>query len=93
MKFTPYVVTWALMAVIVLALAFYRNLMALHEDDNLHIAASEQQMIPKQMAFYRIMDRIDHWGEALTAITVAGGLVIAAAYIYRVWEIHSRLPQ
>ena len=93
MTFTPYVVTWAIFALIVLALAFYRNLMALHEDDNLHIAASEQKMIPKQLAFYRVMDRIDHWGEALTAITVAGGLAIAAVYIYQVWEIRSRIPQ
>lgn len=86
MKFTPYVVMWAILAVIVLALALYRNLMALHEDDNLHIATGEERLIPKQLAFYRVMDRIDHWGEGLTAITVAGGLVLAAIYIY------SRLP-
>ena len=93
MRFTPYVITWAVMAVIVLALALYRNIMALHEDDNLHIAASEQQLIPKQLAFYRMMDSIDRWGEALTAITVAGGLILAAIYVYQVWEVHSRLPQ
>ena len=89
MKFTPYVVTWAILAVIVLALALYRNLMALHEDDNLHIEAGEER---KQMAFYRTIHRIDRWGEILTAITVAGGLIIAGTYIYQVWEIHSRLP-
>jgi len=86
MKFTPYVMTWAILAVIVLALALYRNLMALHEDDNLHIATGEEPLIPKQLAFYRVMDRIDRWGEGLTAITVAGGLVLAAIYMY------SRLP-
>jgi len=86
MKFTPYVVTWAVLAVIVLALALYRNLLALHEDDNLHIATGEGPMIPKQLAFYRVMHRIDRWGEGLTAITVGGGLVLAAIYLY------SRLP-
>lgn len=86
MKFTPYIVTWAILAVIVLVLAIYRNLVALHEDDNLHIATGEEGLIPKQLAFYRIMDRIDHWGEALTAVTVAGGLVLAAIYLY------ARLP-
>jgi hypothetical protein len=90
MKFTPYVVTWAVLAVIVLALLLYRTLMALHEDDNLHLAAGEEQ---KQMAFYRVMDRIDRWGEALTAITVAGGLAIALTYMYQVWEAQSRLPR
>ena len=85
MKFTPYVVTWAILAVTVLALAIYRNLVALHEDDNLHIAGAER-LIPKQMAFYRVMDRIDRWGGALTAVTVASGLILAAIYLY------ARLP-
>jgi len=82
MKFTPYVVTWAVLAVIVLGLALYRNLRALHEDDNLHIATGEESLIPKQLAFYRVMDKIDHWVEGLTAITVAGGLILAVIYIY-----------
>jgi hypothetical protein len=82
MKFTPYVVTWAILAVIVLALAIYRNLVALHEDDNLHLATGAERLIPKQLAFYRVMDRIDRWGEALTAVTVASGLILAAIYVY-----------
>lgn len=82
MKFTPYVVTWAILAVIVLALALYRSLMALHQDHNLHIATGEAALIPRQLAFYRVMDRIDRWGEGLTVITVAGGLLLAAIYIY-----------
>jgi hypothetical protein len=90
MGFTPYVVTWAILALIVLALLLYRTLMALHEDDNLHLAAGEEQ---KQMAFYRMMDSIDRWGEVLTAITVAGGLAIAVTYMYQVWEAQSRLPR
>jgi hypothetical protein len=93
MTFTPYVVTWAVFAVIVLALAIYRNLLALHEDDNLHIAAGEQQLIPKQMAFFRMMDTIDRWGKGLTIFTFAGGVVLLAAYIYRVWVSYSQLPK
>ena len=86
MKFTPYVVTWAILTAIVLGLALYRNLKALHEDDNLHIATGEERLIPRQLAFYRRMDKIDRWGKALTAITAAGGLVLAGIYLY------SRLP-
>ena len=89
MTLTPYVVTWAVFAVIVLALLLSRNLMALHEDDNLHLATDEER---RQKTFYRKIHRIDRWGEVLTGITVAGGLVIAAIYIYQVWETHSRLP-
>ena len=92
MGFTPYVVTWSVFAVVVLGLALYRNIMSLHEDDNLHIAAGEEKLIPQQVAFHQVMDKIDHWGEALTAVTVAGGLVLAATYIYHVFEIRSRMP-
>jgi hypothetical protein len=86
MKFTAYVVIWTVLAAVVLALALYRNLMALHGDDNLHIATGEEPLIPRQLAFYRVMDRIDRWGEGLTALAVAGGLVLAGIYLY------SRLP-
>lgn len=84
MKLTPYVLIWAVLAVVVLALAIYRNLMALHEDDNLHISTGEDGLIPKQLAFYRVMDKIDHWGEGLTVIAVAGGLVLAGIYLYSI---------
>lgn len=89
MRFTPYVVTWAVLAVIVLALLLWRNLMALHEDDNLHLDTGEVQ---KQAAFYRAIHRIDRLGEILTVITVAGGLAIAGTYIYQVWQATARLP-
>jgi len=93
MGFTPYVVAWAVLGVVVLGLAIYRNLMALHEDDNLHIATGEEKLIAPQVAFHRFMDRVDRWGEALTAVTVISGLAIAAMYVYQVWELKARLPQ
>ena len=92
MTLTPYVVTWAVLAVIVVALAIYRNILSLHEDDNLHIAASEQQMIPRQLAFFRMMDGIDRWGKSLTVITFVGGLALLSVYLYQIWESYSRLP-
>ena len=92
MGFTPYVMSWAVLAVVVLGLALYRNLMELHEDENLHIVAGEEKLIPQQMAFHRMMDKIDHWGEALTVITVGGGLILAGLYIYQVWELRARIP-
>jgi hypothetical protein len=63
----------------------------LHEDDNLHIAAGEEQKIPQQVAFFRMMDKIDRWGKTLTVITVAGGLVLAAVYLYETIGAHNRL--
>ncbi len=89
MTFTVLVIAWACLAVVVIGLAIFRNLAALHEDDNLHLAASEQKMIPQQLAFFTWMDKIDRWGKTLTVITVATGLVLASIYIYQSIEAHT----
>jgi len=89
MTFTPFVVAWACLAVVVIGLAIFRNLAALHEDDNIHLAASEQEMIPQQQAFFVWMDKIDRWGKTLTVITVATGLVLASIYIYNSVAAHT----
>src|ERR1019366_1466159 len=82
MTFTPFVIAWACLAVAVIGLLLYRNITALHEDDNLHLSAGEQRMIPEQVAVFKTLDKIDRWGKALTVITVATGLVLASIYIY-----------
>jgi hypothetical protein len=88
MGLTPYVVAWAILGVIVLALLLTRNLMVLtrnlmdpHEDGSLYPA---EDKLHNQKAFYLQIHRIDKWGEVLTVIAVAGGLVIAAIFVYLV---------
>jgi hypothetical protein len=92
MGLTACVVAWAILAVIVLALLLTRNLMVLtrnlmplHEDGSLHLA---EDKLRNQKAFYLRIYKIDRWGEVLTAIAVAGGLAIAAIYIYQVAQSH-----
>lgn len=82
-SFISLVVLWSCLAAIVLLLAIVRSVAGLHEDDNIHIAPGEEQLIPKQVAFYGLLNRIDRWGKALTILTVAGGLALAAVYLYR----------
>ena len=67
---------------LVVALAIIRTVAGLHEDDNLHIATGEEGLIPKQIAFYGLLKRIDRWGKGLTIVTVAFGLVLAAIYLF-----------
>ena len=51
MNLTPYIVLWSLLGFLVLGLALYRKLIALHEEDDLvHISESEQRLIPHQVA-------------------------------------------
>jgi hypothetical protein len=87
MNLTPYIVLWSLLGLLVLGLALYRKLIALHqEDDFVHISEGEQRLIPHQVAVNVKIHKIDRWGEALTVATVVGGLVIAAAYLYGAWQ-------
>jgi hypothetical protein len=85
MNLIPFVVIWCVVALLVLGLALYRNLSAMHEDDMLHLASGEEEMIPKQVAFFHRLDLVDRWGKTLTVIALVGGLVLAAAFLYRAW--------
>ena len=83
MSLTPYVILWAVLGIAVLALALYRKLVMLHQEDELvHLAAGEERMIPHQVALAHKMDVVDKWGKTLTVVTAAVGLLIAAAYLY-----------
>ena len=86
MSLIPLVVIWAILAAVVIALALFRNLTAMHEDDMLHLGAGEEKMIPKQIRLFRKLEAVDRWGKALTVITVAGGIVLAAVILMRAWN-------
>jgi hypothetical protein len=92
MNLTPYIALWSLLGLLVLGLALYRKLIALHEEDDLvHISEGEQRLIPHQVAVNTKIHKIDRWGEALTIATVVGGLVIAAVYLYGAWAANQGL--
>jgi hypothetical protein len=92
MNMTPYVVHWSLLGLAVLGLALYRKLINLHlEDDWVHISEGEQRLIPHQVAVNARIHTIDRWGEILTVTTVAGGLLIAAAYLWNAWQTNQVL--
>jgi ABC-type uncharacterized transport system permease subunit len=92
MKLTPYIVLWSLLGLVVLGLALYRKLIMLHEEDELvHIAESEQRLIPHQITLNEKIHKIDRWGEVLTVATVVCGLLIAGAYLWGAWEANQSL--
>lgn len=83
MSLVPYIVIWCLLALAVLGLALFRKLASLREDDLIHIGPGEEKMIPKQVALFNRLERVDRWGKTLTVIVVASGLFLAALYLYR----------
>lgn len=93
MNVTPYIILWSLLGLAVLGLALYRKVIMMHQEDELvHLGAGEQKLIPQQVALTEKIDKIDRWGEVLTILAVAFGLMIAAAYLWMAWE-RSQFPR
>ena len=86
MNMMPFVVIWACVAFAAIALALYRKLVTRHEDGYVHVADSEARIIPQQIAIADKLDVIDQWEKILIIITVVGGLLLAAAYTYQLWQ-------
>jgi hypothetical protein len=87
MNVTPYIILWALLGVVVLALAAYRKVLMMHEEDELvHLSAGEERLIPHQVALTAKLSKIDRWGEILTILAVVSGLAMAATYLWGAWE-------
>jgi len=83
----PFVVAWSLLALVVLALVFWRRVVAAHEDDSLHV--SQTGAVQQQVSVAQKLEQIDKWGKILTIITIVTGLVIAGVYFYQMWVASS----
>lgn len=80
-----YLVVWAVLALVVLALAGYRLSLSHQESDTLHLAAHEDTLISGQTTLAGRIKVISRWGEALTIVVVVYGLVLLAQYGYGLW--------
>ena len=90
MSLAPFFVLWSLLAAVVLVLAGYRKILMLRKEDELvHLGAGEEKHIPEQVALAQKLDTIDRWGEILTVLVAASGLVLAAIYLFGVWRQNS----
>jgi hypothetical protein len=90
MNLSVYVVVWAALALVVLGLAIYRNLLGIHER-TLHVSGSGASVVAEQTKEFKREETIERWGEWLTVLVVAYGLVLAAIYLYRVSEYGTRM--
>jgi hypothetical protein len=88
-KFIPYLMAWGVLAVAVIALAIYRWIVGLHEDDSIHI--DDTQFQKEQGAIASKIGTIDRWGKSLTIVTAASGLALAAAILYSAWTANSTI--
>ena len=92
MNLTLYLATWIPLAVLVGVLAIYRNMMASHEDETIHVLDGDAPQIAVQAKLSRKLEVVERWGKILTTVVVVYGLIIAAMYLYYVWQQGAKLP-
>lgn len=91
MSLTPFVVIWACLAMAVLGLALYRKLVTRNEDDFVHVADGEANLIPQQIATAHKLDVIDRWEKILLIVVIVAGVLLGSAYLYQLW-VESQKP-
>ena len=87
-----YLVLGVVLALVVLGLAAYRKVVALREDDSLHISEREVAMVAEQKTVAQRLEVIDRWGKITTVIAVLYGMAIGALILYRGWIEATKLP-
>jgi len=83
--FVPFVVLWALLALVVLALVVYRRFISADEDDMIHVSDASGSTAAHQVSVARKLEQIDKWGKMLTVTTVVYGLILGGIYVYQSW--------
>jgi len=78
----PFTILWVILAVALIALVIYRRLIAVEEDDSLHIGPGEESKVLQQTALAKKLDVIDRWWKILTIVVIVYGLALAVIYGY-----------
>jgi hypothetical protein len=86
----PFLVSWSILAAVVLAMIAWRKLVARHEDRFVHVSGSAP--LSQQTKVAQKLDRIDKWGKTLTAVVIALGLLLVAAYFWQGWTRAYAIP-
>ena len=83
---------WAVLALIVLALAIYRKVLSNNEDDCMHLADADAGLVTQQATLAQKLKGIDKWGKLLTVVVAVYGLALASTLLYQGWVEASKLP-
>jgi hypothetical protein len=87
----PFAIAWALLGVVVAALALMRRSVSGKEDDSIHLGGGGAAITSEQLAVAKKLEQIDKWGKMLTIVLVVTGLILAILYGMQVWEETSRV--
>jgi hypothetical protein len=81
--FAPLTVIWGLLALVVLAMAGYRKMISVKEEETLHLGDPVETNHQVQIA--QKLEVVDKWGKLLTVVVAAYGLLLLIAYTYQTW--------
>ncbi len=87
----PYAIAWAVLAVVVAALAIARKTISSHEDDSVHLGGDSAAAMTEQVTVAKKLDSIDKWGKVLTVILAITGVILAVLYGLQMWEATSKV--
>jgi hypothetical protein len=79
----PYAVFWGVLAIVVVLLIIYRKAITNREDDSIHL---EGNVATEQISLAHRLQLVDRWGKTLTIVVAVFGVVLAAVYLYQVWN-------
>lgn len=92
MNLSFYLATWIPLAVAVAVLAIYRNMMASHEDETIHVLDGDAPQVAAQTKLSHKLEVVERWGKVLTTVVVVYGVIIGVMYLYFVWQQGAKLP-
>jgi hypothetical protein len=81
----PYMIAWAALATVVIALAVYRKVVAGQEDDYLHVSSLSTEVISHQQQVAERLEKIDRWGKSLTIFAAVTGAILLGTYLWIGW--------
>lgn len=82
MKMIPLLISWGVIAALVILLAIYRKVVARGEDDTLHV---DGNAVARQSELAQRLTTIDRWGKILTVIAAVTALGLLALFLYNGW--------
>ncbi len=91
MSLLPFAIVWLFLVAVVILLAFYRWVVASHEDETVHVSAGGINLPDNRAALGKKVERIELWGKTLTAVAAVYGLVLLSIYVYELWMMATKV--
>jgi hypothetical protein len=89
MNLMPFAIGWAVLGVVVFALALVRRKLVEGEDDTIKLGDGEVGDVAKQKVLASKLSTVEMWGKSLTILLVATGLGLGLWYGMQLWDATS----